>query len=192
MASNIGRPNRTEVERYYVRDNKVDFCDTRYEPSIVLVVFGRLVVVVMVLQGGHRCFALRGDAPLVMRTRSSGVVPLFLIVPCCFRVCGKTGLLFIIAEIMIVDVIDLFYCIEDADKLSICSRRGLHDGIQVMVDICHGGDDVIVSLGFKIGFLIQISETFQDFVKGKVDLRYRRNNVFNVTDVVFARSNFVR
>lgn len=70
-----------------------------------------------------------------------------------------TGPLLIIVEILIVKVIALVSRIDGADTLNVRGRRGIHEDIKVMADLSHGGDDVIVTLGLRIGCLVYISET---------------------------------
>lgn len=114
-----------------------------------------------------------------------------LSVPSGFPICEATGGLSTIGEILIIDSISSISYLEVADKLNVRSRRGLHEGIHIMTDFSHGGDDVTVNSGLRIGFLVQISETCYDFVRGNMDLRYRRNGVLNITDAVIERSHFV-
>lgn len=60
------------------------------------------------------------------------------------------------------------------------------------MNFSHGDANVIVNLRWRIGFLIQDSETFRDIFQCIMDSRDCKNGVLNITNSVVERSYFVR
>lgn len=72
-----------------------------------------------------------------------------------FRGCGATRPLFIIGKIMFKAMNFLVSSINRAYTLAVGSGLGLYEGMQVLTNVLHSVDDVIVNSGSLIGILVK-------------------------------------